>query len=79
MKKWVEFAYEEKMTDFDSEQRGNDLEPFLKVLVWIEGEIKGYERVFAEGLVCGLVLFFSLSLSRAVVWLRLMLTDGDYD
>ncbi|KAI5481227.1 C2 domain protein [Pseudohyphozyma bogoriensis] len=51
MRKWVQFAYEEKQADVDSLERENDLQPFISMLVWITGETKAYQKQFPDPVV----------------------------
>ncbi|KAM0747772.1 hypothetical protein T439DRAFT_304877 [Meredithblackwellia eburnea MCA 4105] len=46
MRKFVKFAYEDKMAEMEMRERGNDLQPFLTMLVWVREETKGLQKVF---------------------------------
>ncbi|GAA5994013.1 hypothetical protein JCM11641_004022 [Rhodosporidiobolus odoratus] len=64
MRKFVDMAWEEKMAEVDSRERGSDLEPWLDMLAWIKDEVKGYDRAFPDK-VCGQIDPPSLFISVA--------------
>ncbi|GAA5951064.1 hypothetical protein JCM21900_005712 [Sporobolomyces salmonicolor] len=52
MRKFIKMAWEERMAEVDSQERGHELMPWLEMLGWIREEVKGYDQTFPEK-VCG--------------------------